>query len=83
MGSLRDEKQVSRTAQEFFTETVEKLWKSTRFLKRKFGDLLRIWHFAQDFVNRPAAGRKIFYLIYFQLFISLARSALIGFAREV
>jgi hypothetical protein len=62
---------------------VEKLWKSGEFIECKFGDLLRIWHFAQDFVNRPAAGRKIFYLIYFQLFISLGRSALIGSAREL
>ncbi|HCS47215.1 MAG TPA: hypothetical protein DIW61_02755 [Candidatus Aminicenantes bacterium] len=82
MGSLRDEKQVSRTAQEFFTETVEKLWKSTRFLKRKFGDLLRIWHFAQNFVKRPAAAEKCFYFIYIQSIRSSSRSALSGFARE-
>jgi hypothetical protein len=56
MGSLRDEKQVSRKAPEFFTETVEKLWKSTLFFKRKFGHSLRIWHFAQDFVNSRTAG---------------------------
>jgi len=70
MGALKDEWQASRKGPEFFTETVEKLWKNSRFVKCKFGDLLRIWHFAQDLVNRPAAGRKIFYLIYYQLFIS-------------
>jgi hypothetical protein len=66
MGALRDEKQVSRKARELFTETVEMLWKNRHSLECKFGFSLRIWRFAQNLVNRPAAAEEIFNLIYYQ-----------------
>jgi hypothetical protein len=83
MGVLRDEKQAGRKGPEFFTETVEKLWKNRRLFECKFGYSLRIWHFAQNFVNSPTAGEGIFYLIEIQSISRSSRSALIGFAREI
>jgi len=60
MGALRDEEQAGRKDPEFSTETVEKLWKNRRLLGCKFGFSLRIWHFAQNFVNSPTAGELFF-----------------------
>jgi hypothetical protein len=62
---------------------VKKLWKSSWFVECKFGDLLRIWHFAQDFVNRLLAAEKGFYLIYIQLDSRLSRLTAAGVAREI
>jgi len=62
---------------------VEKLWKSGQLARCKFGFSLRIWHFAQDFVNRAFAAGKTFYFICIQQFKGMGRSRQSGFARVI
>jgi hypothetical protein len=56
-------KRTEKKGPYFFTETVEMLWKNHLFPACKFGFLLRIWRFAQDFVKGQAAAPELFYLI--------------------
>jgi len=73
MGALRVEKQAERKGPNFFTESVEMLWKNRLLSTCKFGFLLRIWHFAQDFVNLQAAAVEILYVIDNKIIIGVGR----------
>jgi hypothetical protein len=69
MGALRVAEKAGQGILNIFTETVEKLWKSSLFSTCKFGFLLRIWHFAQDFVKVRMSSGKNSYAIDIKIFI--------------
>jgi hypothetical protein len=61
MGALRMAGKRGRRRQNFFTETVKKLWKNDLLATCKLTFLLRIWHFAQDFVKVLAGPASLLY----------------------
>jgi hypothetical protein len=63
MGLLRMKKRAERKRPHFFTETVKMLWKNRLLPTCKFGFLLRIGRFAQNFVKGQAAVAEILYII--------------------
>jgi hypothetical protein len=71
MGALMVEESGRRKSPNLSTETVEMLLKSSLFSTCKLGFLLRIWHFAQDFVKTLAAVSLISYLIEINIFTGI------------
>jgi hypothetical protein len=63
MGVLSVLEKPGRKSPNFFTETVEMLRKNRLCSTCKFGFLLRIGHFAQDFVKALAGAADISYII--------------------
>ena len=70
-----EQEKAGRKSLNLSTETVEMLWKSGPVSTCKFGFLLRIWRFAQDFVKALAAARMFFYIIDNKVFVCTRRPA--------